>query len=76
MIRIPGSNNNLRIWYTVGPNLILKHLPYPKVTIFNNNCYVSVKQYIADYLSKGCYLDTRSNENTSGCIHKLIDSPL
>ena len=56
--------------------LNFENLSYPKVTIFNNDSYVSVRQFIADYLSKDYYPDTRSNENTSGYIHNLIDSPL
>ena len=56
--------------------LNLKNIPYPKVTIFNNDSYVSIKQCIADYHRKSYSLDTRSNGNTEGHLHKLIDSPL
>ena len=76
MTRILGTNGDLKRWYTVGPNSILKNLPYHKVTIFNNHSYVSVRQCIANYLSKGYSPDTRSNEKTSGYVHKLIDSHL
>ena len=54
----------------------LEFSPYPKVTIFNNDSYVSARQCIADYLSKGYSPDTRSNEDTSGYVHKLTVSPL
>ena len=56
--------------------LNFENLPYPKDTIFNNDSYASVRQCNADYLSRGCYTDKRSNENTPGYIYKLIDSPL
>ena len=71
---IPNSDSDLRRWYIDGSYSILKNLPYPKVILFKNDSYVSIRQCIADYLGKGYSADKPTMNNTSRYIHKLIDS--
>jgi len=50
---VPTSENDLRVNYLRGKYAIMENLPRPKVILFNNHSYVSIRQCIADFLGSG-----------------------
>ena len=51
--RLATTDSDFRNWYLRGVRSICNILPRPNVSLLDNHSYVSVRQYIANYLGKG-----------------------
>ena len=69
--RLANENFEFRNWYLSGVNSICNNLLRPGATSLDNHTYVSVKQYITDYLGKGILQQPFPCKSTSIQVHSI-----